>query len=211
MGLVGRVNKLGVDEMTSDLPYEPANLGRTPDPYADWAGDALDVESAAPVANAADAHPLARPDDHAPVSMAADPSVGGDVSQPSVKPLDTKHTPALRIARSRPERERRSQGARVTGRPPSLAMALENPPPLLRLRRLLVGVVLLALAWAGVLLVVYIAMALINGFPAQPHLSIRLALYLLGALGTAWLAIMTLASIIVGAFSLSLALTHSGW
>ncbi len=145
---------------------------------------------------------------------AAPPANLADVSEgslPIVKPLDTKQTPALRIARSRPQRPRLSQGPRPTRRTAPLALRLENPPPLLRLGRLVVGIVLLALAWVGVLAVVFITMALINGFPTQPHLSIRLALYLLGAVGTLWLAVMTLASIIVGAFSLTLALTTSGW
>jgi len=132
-------------------------------------------------------------------------------SLPIVKPLDSKHSPALRIARSRPQRPRLSQGPRPTRKTAPLALRPENPPPLLRLRRLLVGIVLLALAWAGVLAVVFITLALINGFPTQPHLSIRLALYILGAAGTLWLAVMTLASIVVGAFSLTLALTTGGW
>jgi len=205
-------NNLAMPDGPAEAPGASANFAPPADHFAvvDNARFAAysDASDGAIAGGAPGAGMATVADSSAPPVDLADLSEG---SLPIVKPLDSKHSPALRIARSRPQRPRLSQGPRPTRKTAPLALRPENPPPLLRLRRLLVGIVLLTLAWAGALAVVFITLALINGFPTQPHLSIRLALYLLGAAGTLWLAVMTLTSIIVGAFSLTLALTTSGW
>lgn len=216
MGIAPAPNTPNTASMANDLVMrgsppegfgEPLNLVPQADHFAvvDNTRYGAAAAASAPIPNGVAPTPAGAP---APPVDLADLSEG---SLPIVKPLDSKHSPALRIARSRPQHPRLSQGPRPTRKTAPLALRPENPPPLLRLRRLLVGIVLLTLAWAGALAVVFITLALINGFPTQPHLSIRLAFYLLGAAGTLWLAVMTLTSIIVGAFSLTLALTTSGW
>ncbi|HUY77168.1 MAG TPA: hypothetical protein VMV29_10385 [Ktedonobacterales bacterium] len=208
-------NDLAIRGASAEVFGEPLNLVSQADHFAVVDNTRYASYSAADSAAAPGGAPGAGmatvADGSAPPADLADLSNLSEGSLPIVKPLDSKHSPALRIARSRPQHPRLSQGPRLTRKTAPLALRPENPPPLLRLRRLLVGIVLLTLAWAGALAVVFITMALINGFPTQPHLSIRLAFYLLGAAGTLWLAVMTLTSIIVGAFSLTLALTTSGW
>ena len=73
------------------------------------------------------------------------------------------------------------------------------------------GIVLLGVAWAAALLVAELTESLMDVFPNQPSLTIRFGLYILGAIGLAWLAVVALALIVVGAFSLTLALTRRQW
>lgn len=94
---------------------------------------------------------------------------------------------------------------------PTVVYDTEHAPEHLRLIRLLLGLALLAVAWVTTLLVVALSESLWSGFPHQPSLTERFALYLLGAVGILWLAIVALALILVGALSLSLALTRRGW
>jgi hypothetical protein len=87
----------------------------------------------------------------------------------------------------------------------------EHAPGYLRLARLGLGLGLLAVAWVASLLVVALGQSLWDVFPHQPSLTIRFGLYVLGALGIIWLAVVSLVLITVGAFSFSLALTRRGW
>lgn len=116
---------------------------------------------------------------------------------------DSGLIPALRLNRSvgRPHAERK----------PAVAYDTEHAPAHLRLTRLLMGVILLGGAWATALLVVELTTALIGDFPNQPSLTIRFGLYILGAFGLVWLAAVALTLIVVGAFSLTLALTRRRW
>ena len=80
----------------------------------------------------------------------------------------------------------------------------------LRLWRAVAGITLLALAWATVMVAVLLSVNTL-GVPPHRHVFVRLALYVLGAVGTLWLAAVALTCLIVGAFCLSLALTTRGW
>jgi uncharacterized BrkB/YihY/UPF0761 family membrane protein len=111
--------------------------------------------------------------------------------------------PALRL--------NRYVGRERVERRPTAVYDTEHAPRHLRLTRLLLGLALLIVAWATALLVVALGESLKDVFPHQPSLTIRFGLYMLGAVGVIWLAVVTLALIIVGALALSLALTRRGW
>ncbi len=111
--------------------------------------------------------------------------------------------PALRLNR----RERAPRAERKA----RMIYDTERAPGYLRLARLGAGLALLAVAWGVALLVVYLAEALWMVAPHQPVLTERFALYLLDAVGIFWLALVALALILVGAFSLFLALTRQRW
>jgi hypothetical protein len=116
---------------------------------------------------------------------------------------DSGLIPALRF--------NRYVGRQRTERKPSAVYDSVHTPGYLRPIRLLLGLTLLTLAWVVSLLVVELGDSLLDVFPHQPSLTIRFALYVLGALGIIWLAVVALALIIVGAFSLTLALTRRAW
>lgn len=84
------------------------------------------------------------------------------------------------------------------------------PPRLLRLRRLLLGVLLLALAWLCLVLVASLGMSAWASIPHQ-RLSPHLILYVLEAVGACWVGLAALGCILTGAFSLTLALTTNKW
>ncbi|MGH2518108.1 MAG: hypothetical protein ACRDHP_20890 [Ktedonobacterales bacterium] len=91
------------------------------------------------------------------------------------------------------------------------APSLGTPPPrLLRLRRLLLGVLLLALAWLCLVLVASLGMSAWASIPHQ-KLSPHLLLYVLEAIGACWVGLAALGCIITGAFCLALALTTTKW
>lgn len=83
-------------------------------------------------------------------------------------------------------------------------------PRLLRTKRTLTGLVLLALAWLGLFLVVSLGMAAWHVLPIQ-HLSFSLLLALVEVVGACWLGIAALGCLFVGAFCLMLALTRRDW
>lgn len=116
---------------------------------------------------------------------------------------DSGRIPALRF--------NRYVGRQHTERKPAVVYDTEHTPGYLRLTRLAMGVALLAVAWAASLLLVALTDSLVDVFPHQPSLTARFGLYLLGAIGLVWLAMVALALIIVGAFSLTLALTRRQW
>jgi hypothetical protein len=94
--------------------------------------------------------------------------------------------------------------------PRSPAPVSTHAPWYLRLLRLVVGLTLLVLAWCGALLVALLADSALQ--PARPnHVALDTAMSVLKMAGACWVGIATLAAIVSGAFSLSLALTNRDW
>ncbi len=112
--------------------------------------------------------------------------------------------PALRL-------NRRERAPNRAEQKPRMIYDTERAPGYLRFVRLVVGLALLAMAWGVALLVIYLAQALWGVAQNQPVLTERFVLYLMAAVGILWLAVMGLALIIVGAFSLFLALNRGAW
>jgi hypothetical protein len=105
-------------------------------------------------------------------------------------------------------RPRRSVSISATAQPQEQR---EGPPPrLLNVWRALAGVVLLALAWAG-LVVVAMFGAMVLPLLRSQHLTPRLAVYALGAIGVCWVGVIALACLVTGAFCLSLAISRASW
>jgi hypothetical protein len=119
------------------------------------------------------------------------------------KVTDSARMPALRLN----QRDRAPRAARK----PRMVYDMTRAPGYLRLARLGVGLAALGLAWGAALLVAYLAESLWMVLPNQPVLTERFALYALGGFGVLWLGVVTLALIVVGAFSLFLALARRGW
>lgn len=119
------------------------------------------------------------------------------------KVTDSARMPALRM--NRRERPRPAESR------PSVVYDSARAPGYLRVVRLATGLAALAAAWGVALVVAYLAQALWVVAPHQPVLTERYALYLVSAAGILWLAVIALAMIAVGAFSLVLALTRRGW
>lgn len=86
-----------------------------------------------------------------------------------------------------------------------------TPPAHLRALRAFIGVALLALAWVGLLAVVVVGQMLWRRATSQRPLSFHLSLYILSLAATCWVAIVAIACIVAGAFSLALAVTRRGW
>ncbi len=116
---------------------------------------------------------------------------------------DSGRVPALRL--------NRYVGRKRAERKPSIVYDIEHAPAHLRVTRLLLGLSLLLAAWATTLLLVALTDSLIDVFPHQPSLTIRFGLYVMGAIGLIWLALVALGLILVGALSLYLALTRRAW
>lgn len=141
-------------------------------------------------------------------TRAADPSVSGSHAGESGKRKrvkDSAKMPALRL-----NHHVGASGARGEARP-KMVYDTEHAPGHLRLTRLGVGLATLVAAWVVSLLVVSLAEALWIVAPHQPVLTERYALDLLYAIGILWLAVIALTMIVVGAFSLFLALTRRDW
>jgi hypothetical protein len=127
--------------------------------------------------------------------------------------------PALRIGRARVAPSPVVDAPSTPGAPdtPGAPEVASPPPPALarapwylRLLRLAVGLTLLVLAWCGVLGITLLARSALRPVPAaHAVLASVVAVLKLGA--ACWVGIATLACIIAGAFSLSLALTHRDW
>ncbi len=86
-----------------------------------------------------------------------------------------------------------------------------RPPRLLRAVRFLFGLIFLLGAWLATASVLMLGGGLTDGLPAGMDLPLQIGLYVLTALGSAWLALVALACLAAGAFALSLALTTRGW
>ncbi len=141
-----------------------------------------------------------------PLRAATQPDASASSSRSTNKRkriTDSAWMPALRL--NRRDRARRAEEK------PRMVYDTENTPGYLRLARLLAGLALLAAAWGVALLVVYLAQALWSVLLHQPILTERFVLYLLYAVGIIWLAVVGLALIVSGAFSLFLALTRRRW
>lgn len=113
------------------------------------------------------------------------------------------------------ESEKEPQEEREIVLPPELIAQIGHPnepaPRFLRLRRALVGLVLLAVVWGCVVLVLLLASVVLNDLDDPVHVSLHFLLYLVGILVMAWLIVVALASLVAGAFSLSLALSRRDW
>ena len=104
------------------------------------------------------------------------------------------------------ERDERDQDPRAS----SLAAYGPRAPGWLRLVRGLVGIVLLVGAWGAMLGAVLLVLDLV-GMAAHQHLAMRVAFYVASAVGALWLGAVGVTAVIVGAFSLLLALRNRGW
>lgn len=149
---------------------------------------------------------LATPPPHRTASQQdASASSASDVRDTSKRKriTDSAWMPALRL-------NRRERAPRVEQKP-RMVYDTESAPGYLRLARLVAGLALLAAAWGVALLVVYLSQALWLVLPHQKILTERFLLYLLDAVGILWLAVVGLALILAGAFSLFLSLTRRRW
>ncbi len=136
--------------------------------------------------------------------QAQDASAGSPLDTRKRKRVtDSAWMPALRLGR----RERKP----LVEQKPRMVYDTERAPGYLRLARLGAALASLAAAWGVALLVASLAQALWMVAPRQPILTERFALYLLDAVGILWLAVVAMAMILVGAFSLFLALTRRAW
>lgn len=86
-----------------------------------------------------------------------------------------------------------------------------RPPRLLRATRFLFGLILLLGAWLAAMCVLMLGSGLMDGPPTGMDLPFQIGIYVLTALGAAWVALVALACLAAGAFALSLALTTRGW
>ena len=113
--------------------------------------------------------------------------------------------PALRIGKMH-----RDEATTPPAAPRPTSSISTRAPWYLRLLRLTVGLALLILAWCGVLIVDLLAEAAWR--PARPnHAALDTAITVLKMAGACWVGLATLAAIVAGAFSLSLALTNRDW
>jgi hypothetical protein len=88
---------------------------------------------------------------------------------------------------------------------------VQTPAPRgLRLARAVAGIGLLALSWATIMAAIWLAFNTL-GTPPHRHPIVRIALYVLGAVGSCWLGVMAVAAVLAGAFCLMLALTTRDW
>lgn len=92
----------------------------------------------------------------------------------------------------------------------SLAVLVPRAPGWLMLARIVTGLALLAMAWGTLMVALLLAFNTL-GIPPHRHVIVRIALYIVGALGALWLGVVALAALIVGAFCLTLALTRRQW
>jgi hypothetical protein len=88
---------------------------------------------------------------------------------------------------------------------------IASPPPWLRGARFIAGILLLICGWVATSALLLLGGLLLNGFPQEPSLPLRLGLYALTALAVTWLAVVALACVVAAAFALGLALTARGW
>lgn len=112
--------------------------------------------------------------------------------------------PALRLNRSTP---RRPSGPDTK----KMVFLADIPAPrFLRLWRLLIGLALLALAWGGLLATAMLAEGAWDMIPHK-HPTLHLVVYVVQAILACWIGAVSLVCIVVGAFSLAIALTSRGW
>jgi hypothetical protein len=85
-----------------------------------------------------------------------------------------------------------------------------STPWWLRPARAVAGVGLLAASWGAIMLALWLAFHTL-GVPPHRHVIVRLALYVVGALGVGWLGLAALAALLGGAFCVMLAVTNRDW
>lgn len=127
----------------------------------------------------------------------------------------TQDMPALRLGRRVAFRRTQRQEAVDSGIAGSdtagATLTLNTSPPrFLRLIRFVVGVMMLGLAWVGILTVVMLAQALIQPITRQ-HLITHLLFDIALVSATCLVGITVLGCLILGAFCLTLALINSDW
>ncbi len=119
--------------------------------------------------------------------------------------------PALRLGRRvASNRAQQPQQNTITGVATATIAPDASPPRLLRLIRVLVGIAVLGVAWAGILALVMLVEALFQPLTRQhivPHL--LLDVVLIGA--TCLTGITVLGCLILGAFCIALAVTSRDW
>ncbi len=165
---------------------------------------------------------LLAPGRRAPLPPPGLPAFPGMSSVPTVAPLPTQETPALRITRPlrpsqrlthplSPQRARSGfpRKRAVTTKPQAHTSMIA--PALLRWSRLLAGLALLGLAWGGAVGVATLGSAIVDALKGQTHPVLQLALVAAYGVGALWLAIMSGACVLVGAFALRLWLIEPGW
>lgn len=89
-----------------------------------------------------------------------------------------------------------------------MELSLGPAPRGLRLARLVAGLILLGVAWLCVALALALAGAALDGFV---HPGGRVAVTAFSVIAALWLGGVALASVVTGAFSLSLAIRRTGW
>lgn len=100
--------------------------------------------------------------------------------------------------------------AAIAGGAGDVAAATTRAPGWLRPLRALVGLLLLAVSWTCLMAAILLSLNTL-AIPPHRHVIVRIALYIVGAIGIAWLAVVALAAVIAGAFCLTLALTNRDW
>lgn len=96
------------------------------------------------------------------------------------------------------------------GKEQHLRLVQTPTPGWLRTARAVAGIGLLALSWATIMVAIWLAVNTL-GIPPHRHPIVRIALYVLGAVGSCWLGVMAIAAVLAGAFCLMLALTSREW
>jgi hypothetical protein len=97
-----------------------------------------------------------------------------------------------------------------SGRRRRLQLVLAPAPRGLRLARAVAGIGLLAFSWAAIMAAIWLAINTL-GIPPHRHVIVRVALWVLGAVGSCWLGVTAIAAVLAGAFCLMLALTTREW
>ena len=110
-----------------------------------------------------------------------------------------------------PMRLNRSVGSYRAGKQPATPTYDAAPPNYLRPLRAAIGIVLLSFAWIALLAVVIFGQMVWRRLTSARPLSFHLSLYVLSLAGTCWVAVVAIACIVAGAFSLALAITRRGW
>ena len=110
-----------------------------------------------------------------------------------------------------PMRLSRSVGRYREGKRPAEPTYDETPPRYLRPLRAALGILLLTIAWIALLAVVIVGQMVWRRLTSTRPLSFHRSLYVLSLAATCWVAVVAVACIVAGAFSLALAITRKGW
>lgn len=166
-------------------------------------GSAAPAQAAAPFTSQTETKPRMGPPPAPPAPPPYDELDDARDTRKRKKVTDSARMPALRL-------NRRDRAPREAPKP-HMVYEMGAPPAYLRPARLVFGLAALAAAWGAALAVIYLTQGLWTVLPKQPIVSERFVLYILSAIGILWLAVVGVALILVGAFSLFLALVRRGW